>query len=846
MSGYEDLGSGVSQNPLAVSPGGGSFSADDRSYETVIFQQNKPPMDWEINLLQMVQGNAGFRNAFSKLYPSGFINQDFLDSAGPGSNYGYLPAIVGNENQFEFKACDAVVNGWNLHLEYANTTTDGQNLIILDSPPAAGSRQDLVILEVWRALIAPSPDGTNKDTAGNILRFGNANAPIGVNLSDDLLDPSYLTETSKRVQIQYRFRTFSGIDVIAYSDGLDDPSVDVHTVPYQSGSDVNGATVPGYAWATHPGDLGLWTTGAGDALSASDLGTVDGYMYAIPVCVVARRNDAGFDKSLNLNGADLIAAAPTERPDGHFADQVVENDIVDLRKTVGSEYSSIRDAVYNSILTNGLKTQYEETAEGSGGNTVLVKDSIGASGHVGNPNYARMTFSDRSVVQPIAIKYTVVAPTNSILIDISNVDLPYASGVDLTVNAPFLSYISDVKKAFLITTAPTSTDLFDPSNAPYITGVEYNLTSQVTINFSANLAATDEVYLELHIAYLNGNGLLRNNTGVKEVWVPSPIPGWAEPAAFAVLADATRVKLDPSYWDEDFNNREITIAYPTVPITDTYYSFDSSRIMIPEMVDYSSLSIVGKAITGFEYNAGCTVVNYNPPDAPNTAQSATFFAYRPAPDFTPDSIDVFYESRAIQSIPVPAGTFTVDLIKRTDWSPITVSTVGSGCSTQAEIPSGVQIPNTSSSLGFMDYMMTGFHYVETPVFNDTSGILSIPVMSSTPYSSGQYVVGTDAMMTTQDSDGRNYWPLSVDGTINGMWLKDNFTSVKRKVFTCGLVELKSDLAGYGRKGSLFLAVPSAYSETTVYNSILTSSTVQYSGVALFRLPGNPISGGRRS
>ena len=78
MTGYENLGPNVSQSPQAVSPGAGQYSSEDHSFEQVVFQQNRPPLDWEWNLIQSILGNAGLRAALQRTIPSGFLTGDFM------------------------------------------------------------------------------------------------------------------------------------------------------------------------------------------------------------------------------------------------------------------------------------------------------------------------------------------------------------------------------------------------------------------------------------------------------------------------------------------------------------------------------------------------------------------------------------------------------------------------------------------------------------------------------------------------------------------------------------------------------------------------------------------------
>jgi len=99
-------------------------------------------------------------------------------------------------------------------------------------------------------------------------------------------------------------------------------------------------------------DNGLFVSGDGTEQAATDLGTIDGFVYAVPIAFVFRRNDAsgtgGFDPVTNTNGAlahdhagfvnthgiGAIPAATSDRPDLNFHDVVVAGDILDLRRLI--------------------------------------------------------------------------------------------------------------------------------------------------------------------------------------------------------------------------------------------------------------------------------------------------------------------------------------------------------------------------------------------------------------------------------------------------------------------------------------------------------------------------------
>lgn len=219
-------------------------------------------------------------------------------------------------------------------------------------------------LSVSGAFLAGGVDTDNKPTQSTIYRHGNVLAPSGVNLADDLADPVIDSETTKRIQIQYRIRVTGQTEAVNFktqADGFTNTNVlaqgatgaPVATYPFVPADD---STVTGSSDATAYGikNTGLWIAGSGSSLSASDLGTVDGFVYAIPICHAFRRNNAyaggagnGFDPLANSNGSipsthgpyvnpavGAVGANLSDRPDGYFSDAIASDDILDLRKHI--------------------------------------------------------------------------------------------------------------------------------------------------------------------------------------------------------------------------------------------------------------------------------------------------------------------------------------------------------------------------------------------------------------------------------------------------------------------------------------------------------------------------------
>jgi len=425
-------------------------------------------------------------------------------------------------NSFLLPRLEAVIAGHHVVVEFTNTSTPGYNLVTLSPPTVydgtAGTvkRTDFVFLEMWLALVAPSPPATgtitvvdaNSLTPGDVIliagipltaspvpgaglfeivagdnaatalnisqaldllysglvssrwvgdtvavvsslpgsagnattlsvvntivgalevsgafltggedryskppdqtslyRHGNVLSPAGAWLPDDMLDPITLVESAQRVQLQYRIRTTDdteGVNYKKHPDGFSTLGIyaqagtlaPVAAYPFVPADKVT-IWLNSSAEAYGAEDSGLWVAGNGSGASASDLGALDGFVYALPLCFVHRHNDVssadpgflGFDPVSNANGAPsythlgytgtlgVIPAGSSDRPDGHFCDVIEATRILDLRRHVnptgidsGSELQyQIQSLLDGANLTWSVDTASKQDLGGSSG-----------------------------------------------------------------------------------------------------------------------------------------------------------------------------------------------------------------------------------------------------------------------------------------------------------------------------------------------------------------------------------------------------------------------------------------------------------------------------------------------
>jgi hypothetical protein len=293
----DDFGSGVSR----------TLTVNRTALSQVIHEEGRTILDVELNLGQQI-ANEGLRVATLRGMPSGFLGdslsaQQAFVTRPEWSNWFQLGTQAPGELA---PTLWANVNGWLLPITGTKTGSppgspdniSTWNRVTLDPPPSnsGDSRVDFVFLEVWRARLAPDPSSTNKPAPSSLYRDGNVESGASY-LPDESKDPALGYETSQRVQTQYRIRVVSGLTGLnSYPDGFDPATVKAR------GTASSDTAFTFTNMGALLGDTGLWRAGDG---TANTLGTVDGYVYAIPISVIFRRNTTSWDgdPGQNLNGA---------------------------------------------------------------------------------------------------------------------------------------------------------------------------------------------------------------------------------------------------------------------------------------------------------------------------------------------------------------------------------------------------------------------------------------------------------------------------------------------------------------------------------------------------------------
>lgn len=856
----KNLGAGVS----------GYLDPDSRAWETTVYQAGKPVLDKELNLVQDSQQEAELRLRKRSL-PSGWIADDYLNTSNMSDAY-FVAA--GSANDILVQDIRAHVNGWIVHVNNTNRTAAGNLLNLGAGPAGAGTkRTDLVILEVWRRLLSASPSTVGKSPSGRIWLYGNvkiqSSDDLTLNLADDILDGAVGSETTKRVQIQYRIRVIQGVDVFAFPSGIDDPTVLANTVPPNAATPDGSATAFNYANQSGNNDPGLWR--AGDGNPANTLGTVDGYMYAIPLLAAIRRNTTAFDRNTNHNGG-------SGRPDGLLVAQIVARDIVDLRNGVspnGWNYNEVLAKNFNWLLDNVLQTELTQTNIGGGvqGHTHIWADEIGitnahggdgittgdtpGAAFIGEFDAVRRRFSDRTTVETMTVKFNppganwvngdtlVISPTALAI-------YPYAA-FNWASFAPSGVAFIDMTRAMFLGNGNTKrkANISANFNLSGMGAVPVS-TMQLSIGTVPAGITNEPLYVTFAVMYPPGCGLTKTPVAdfgfTNTVFINNPS---AMPAGGTVLYEA----IDDI--ELDYPHRELYLVYRTVAQTISY-SWGTGLndiIHFPERVR-SWTTIV---INGVTYGGGTTLsddgysIQLNPGSFTSGEVTITYKALRPFPQ-NGEQVTVYYDARAPQTSRDAVLGTTIGVTPRAISQQLYTLTIGSGSQDEAyPFPfQYVQQPGvypTSGGTFQGDHRFEGSGEILLESLTVNTGYIQLPVTVGyvpNPQEAIFNRIGGDV-----DAEGRSYFKSvsSLTYIPNAFAQPLKVGSKTRRTLLPMLAELQVD-SSLGREGQLVMLVLGTYYETSATESwdnavaFDTNLTNNRSSVSVYRIKGNLLN--RRS
>ena len=496
-----------------------TLESNNTSYRSVIFKPSKPPLDSELNFVGDLAHDLN-KMQVRELMTSGFYPMDVnafeigYDNSGNanGVNLTDTPNqfIVRNFLGLPFKVN---VSGEVLDVGGSNTSEQSKLAITLPPAPSSGSRQDLVFLEVWYQELFPN-SLANRPESGKIYKFGNVQSGME-HLDDDIYYSPIGTDTTQRIQLQYRIRVVTGVNFSSFPEGIND----TNNVKAQAG---RGNTSLAYSFEKVLDDSGLYRAGNGDSSSISDLGTVDGYSYAIPLFRIHRRNASPFSL-LNLNGAGkTIAQGNSDRPDGYFNDKIEIGDIEDLRHTcVVSINTHQLDFAFKSLLEGNLNTVLTESVLGADlsfnaiglhVDGISTVDQTGAL-DIASPNGQRRVFSDADAVQKTIQRFSLTDRTevkgiNWTLGDQFNLNLLGSNPVGTIFGSNPLKVFAIVKSG------PSESKVEIPSVIEPVGDTALI----ITLGEVPTGVSNQQLYVEYEIAYPNGNGLTFVPNEIKRIF----------------------------------------------------------------------------------------------------------------------------------------------------------------------------------------------------------------------------------------------------------------------------------------------------------------------------------------
>ncbi len=273
------------------------LSPKNRNFSMVVFQQAKPILDSEVNLAQQIQNHLRadyirqtLSDGFLKLNPS----------------YG----ITDVKNCIRLNEAVANMQGWIIQMSGANRN-DAKSDIVFPAAPNSGTRDDLAYVEIFFEPVAPT--GSREDDDENVYKYGGLKSGT---LTNDLLDEVAGAETSRRVQLRWNIRTVSDVNFTTYPDGVNDSSRVKARGGAVSDSDYSYTKIAD----------GVYRAGDGSNAACVAMNCIDGYVYAIPLFQVHRRNATAYNPDDNTSGAGAYPAA-SGRPDGLYSNVIEASDV---------------------------------------------------------------------------------------------------------------------------------------------------------------------------------------------------------------------------------------------------------------------------------------------------------------------------------------------------------------------------------------------------------------------------------------------------------------------------------------------------------------------------------------
>lgn len=836
----------------------------ETGFDTVVYQAGKPLLDSEFVLDQEIQ-NVERSALIRQTTPSGWLTGDF----GYDGNVDF--DFRGEANTFYLVNKPVVnVNGWVIPLEYTGTNTPGENQIVLDPPPTSASGAffaDFVCLEAWRVVLAPGPLDDHKPAADKIYRHGNILSPTTTWLDDDLLDGDIGVESTRRVQIQYRIRHHRIQEET--TRGASGAYADANT--FAQGA---ATTLSTFKYQEVAGDAGLWRAGDGDPANALD--TVDGYAYSIPLAIVYRRNADGFDFRSNGNGSSLIADGTTLHPDGIYADEIVFDDLLDLRNQAsltGFEGSTILDRNVSLLMGQKLRSSSMHTQNPGwqvGGasfisNLVLKADDLIPSG--GDPYASQPGFSGNLIgsVDGIRKTYTDKAHHELYVQTNSNggatwatpsvtlgLDLTDMDAVDITTEQPAGTAIVDVLSVKLDDVVGGVA----PYELPILSVTGLGTTAVVVEVDTSGISSTRDIWIEYEIMYPAGSGLnahVTEETSAYSLTVHNPSE-YDTAIGDVFTNDTTGRTAIRDYLFTSFQgaNREATLTHTTKdPVTLELYSTDDTTIVLPESLyedaggTTSGVVSVSVGATTYTVDAAATedrtVVLQDVLASTSELVEVEYYPLRPLPAVN-TAVTIYYKTCALQAVPFDMLDTELEVQPLLVGSHMFVGTGSSGSPTVGfPHEAGLQQIPVHSGADF-----NGEHELDDPGpisitgFNALTSSLKLTTLVPLAVPDTFRFEGSDQSSVEQEERMGHYTTVDLDGYKPTAMATPLSSAANHKCFLPMLVQVRDDTE-YARAGEILMVILSNYVRFNPDNMVAFTEDDNTTCAAIYRLKGKPLT-----
>lgn len=839
-----------------------------RNWDTLVIQQLKPGFDGEQNLQQDLRSAQDLLRARASC-PSGWLTGDFWEA----EPYGPSSWLFGTTaNTFGLVGRPLVtVNGWVFPVEFTGSALSGVNLIELDPPSAniGAVDADFVFLEVWRALVLADPSTANKPSATEVYPNGNILADPATYLADDLLNPipgPSALEGAGRVQVQYALRSIR-LNSRATRLGYDDAAV------FAQGP--AGALTP-YAFSPAAGDPGLWRAGTG---VPADTGTVDGYVYSIPVAIVFRRNlyQSGglyWDYLSNGNGGAPLSAGTSDRPDGLFGDQVAAADLLDLRHAVSLggppdyarvgefSWSLLQDLTLRSWALDAAFTGWTAAGDNAGNLYFKADDFIPsvpgtdlASGNtIRSVDGICTVFSDR----PSAVRYLfrTAAPMGGwaggevLTLDFSALS---PLGAPLADEMPLGTIIRDVVRVVQDDGDGSAGQLEWPPAV--VTGLGTQAISITLDALPPVPGSLREVWAEVLVEYPAGGGMTSHVTEppanfALQVHAPSNLG----PAIGAVFTDdpagraAVRAYLQADY--EAGPHRELALTYTTfAPEVLSLVSTSATVIVLPEPVLGGLAGVVSVTDSGATPHVVASVdvtgrvITLDPGDplpAPDDLVTVTYQPVRPLP-VTATPLTAYYRSAALQAINAEYLPATLEVSPVWVPSSATVMTASSGSPLTPypyEAPSQQLPVNASSAAWAGEDNLLSPGEVSLTDFSVNAGMIQAPVMIP-PVPGAAWRFNNPVNIGAQDAEFIDHYQSSPVPDYKPNTAAQGLSAIQRHKTAYPVLAILRQDTLWAREGELVLVVLTEYHPLDKINRVAMSDDVLNAAgaAAIYRVKG---------